>query len=51
MEFQHSMGFWWNPLELMEEGKVLVQKGIFSIGKGWKVNSGGGGCGVGCGVG
>ena len=23
VEFQHSMGFRWNPAELMEEGKVL----------------------------
>jgi len=40
------MEFQWNLLELMEEGKVLVQQGMFSIGKGWKVNSGRGGYGV-----
>ena len=28
MEFQHSMGFWQNPPELMEEGKV---KGALAI--------------------
>ena len=33
MEFQHSVGFRWNPPELMEEGKVLVLST-----KGWVSN-------------